>query len=221
LSTHFNESHSLSIRIWHWLLFVLITSSIVTVGLATYGFRTGKNITLVQQELQNKGITVDQDAARAVSHAFNDKLWNWHTWLGYGIAILVLARFIIEVFQPTEEKLRIRIQRMLGFVASSPEQQKEKRHYLGVKWTYLIFYLLILIMAITGLVLAFDDIPFFRDIRRPIKSLHSFIQYGIYAFILVHLIGVISADSRRRHPGLISRMINGGGANTPAPPRQG
>lgn len=204
----FNEPHSLFIRIWHWLLFVLITASIVTVGLATYGFRTGKNITLVQQQLQKKGITVDQDAARAVSHAFNDKLWTWHTWLGYGIAILVLARFILEIFQPTEEKLSVKFRRALGFVASSPGEEKEKRHYLGVKWTYLIFYLLILIMAITGLGLAFEDVPFFRSIRGSIKSLHSFVQYGIYGFILVHLIGVIWADTRR-YPGLVSGMING------------
>jgi cytochrome b len=204
----FNEPHSLAIRIWHWMLFLLIACSITTVGMATFVFRTGRNIPLVQQQLQQKGISVDESAARAVSHAFNDKLWIWHTWFGYGIAALVLARIILELFQPDEEKLRIKIRRALGFAASSHEQQQEKRHYLGIKWTYVLFYALILTMALTGLGLAFEDVPFFRGIRGGIKSIHSFTQYLIYGFILFHLAGVIRAENRR-HPGLVSGMING------------
>ncbi|HXB93328.1 MAG TPA: cytochrome b/b6 domain-containing protein, partial [Puia sp.] len=166
----FNEPHSLAIRIWHWLLFLLIACTITTVAMATFVFRTGPNIPLVRQQLQQKGLSVDESAARAVSHAFNDKLWTLHTWLGYGIAFLVLARIMLEIFQPKEEKLRIKIRRALGFAVKSQGQQQEKRHYLGVKWTYVLFYALILIMALTGVGLALEDVSFFRGIRGPIKS---------------------------------------------------
>ena len=176
--------------------------------MATFVFRTGRNIPLVQQQLQKNGVIVDVSTARAVSHAFNDKLWAWHTWFGYGIAALVLARIILELFQPNEEKLRIKIRRALGFAATSHDQHQEKRHYLTVKWTYVLFYALILTMALTGLGLALEDVSFFGEIRGGIKSVHSFCQYLIYAFILFHLAGVIRADNRR-HPGLVSGMING------------
>jgi Ni/Fe-hydrogenase 1 B-type cytochrome subunit len=206
--TTFNEVHSRVIRIWHWLFFVLISSAIITVVLATFVFNTRQNIPLVQDQLQRNGISADVQAARAVSHAFNDKLWELHTWIGYFIAAFVLGRFLLEIFQPGEERLSVKIRLAMGFVPASPEQGKEKRHYLLVKWSYLLFYLLILVMALTGLGLALEDVPFFRAARRGIKSVHSFTQYLIYAFVLLHISGVIVAEVSR-YPGIISGMING------------
>jgi cytochrome b561 len=208
----FQEPHSRGIRLWHWLLFIVIAASITTVGLATFGFRTASNIPLVQEELQQKGITADEAAARAVSHAFNDKLWTWHTWLGFGIAALILVRILLEWAQPKEEKLRTKFRRVLGFVPASELEGEEKKHYLGVKWTYLVFYMMLLVMAVTGLGLALEEVRFFRSIRGPIKSVHSYTQYLIYGFVLLHLTGVIVADNGR-YPGLVSRMINGGRTN--------
>lgn len=204
----FNERHSLAIRIWHWIFFMLLTATITTVGLATYVFDTGQNIPMVQDELQQKGVTVDKLAARAVSHAFNDKLWELHTWIGYFIAAFVLGRFLLEIFQPSDEKINVKLRRAMGFNATLPEEISEKRKYIQVKWTYVFFYGCILVMALTGLGLAFEDVPFFKDLRKTIKSIHSFTQYLIYGFILLHLTGVIVADVRR-YPGLVSGMING------------
>jgi len=192
---------------------MLLTFTIITVAFATYVFNTGQNIPLVQEQLQQKGVTVDKPQARAVSHAFNDRLWELHTWIGYFIAAFLLGRFILEVFQPGEEKLRVKMRSAMGFTAASPEQDQDKRHYLRVKWSYLLFYLLIGVMAVTGLGLALEDVPFFRGIGKPIRSVHSFTQYLIYAFILCHLIGVIAADVRK-YPGLVSGMINGKKRNT-------
>jgi Ni,Fe-hydrogenase I cytochrome b subunit len=134
------EAHSSSIRIWHWLFFIFIFCSITTVALATFVFNTGKNIPMVQEQLQGKGVTADAAAARAVSHAFNDKLWELHTWIGIGLAL--------------------------------------------------------------------EDVPFFRGIRKPIKTVHNFAQYFTYAFVLIHIGGVIWAENRGL-PGLVSGMING------------
>jgi cytochrome b561 len=204
----FLEPHSLGIRIWHWTLVVFIFSAITTVALATFVFNTGRNIPLVQQELQGKGITADVPAARAVSHAFNDKLWELHTWIGYGIVLLVLSRWLLEFFQPSPEKLARKMRFAADFAPTTPEQKGSKEHYLLAKWGYVLFYVLILVMALTGLVLAFEDVAFFRSIRRPVKSVHNFTQYLIYAFALFHIIGVVRADNLH-YPGLVSRMISG------------
>lgn len=204
----FNERHSLAIRIWHWIFFILVTSTILTVVLATFVLDTGGTIPLVQGQLQQKGVSVDKAQARAVSHAFNDILWELHTWIGYFIALFVLGRFLLEIFQPGEEKLRVKIRNALGFAAVAPEQAQEKRHYLRVKWGYVLFYFLILTMAITGLILAFEDAPMLKALQGSARSVHSFTQWLIYAFILCHLTGVIAADARR-YPGIVSGMING------------
>jgi cytochrome b561 len=204
----FNDTHSLAIRIWHWIFAVLIFATITCVGLASFTFSTGTNIPLVQKQLQQKGVIVDAKAAGAVSHAFNDKLWELHTFLGYIIAAFVLGRFLLEIGQPNEEKFVRRMRSALWPAMATVEGRRERKHYRAVKWSYIVFYVLIGVMAITGIGLALEDVPFFQAIRRPIKTVHNFTQYGIYGFILVHLVGVIAADAGR-YPGMVSGMIHG------------
>jgi cytochrome b len=49
----------------------------------------------------------------------------------------------------------------------------------------------------------------FRSWHHWISIVHQTVQYFIYAFILIHLMGVIRADLGR-HKGLVSGMIHGG-----------
>ena len=211
----FHEPHSLAIRIWHWTFFVVLTASLTTVLFGSTLLRTRDNIAGVQQELQEKGVSVTKDQARSVAHAYSDKVWDLHTWLGYGLAGLLLIRIIIEVAQPGEERLRTKIRKVAGFKPSGlrPGDDAAKRfvqHYGRVKWMYVIFYVLIGTMALTGLGLAFEDVPVLRTWNRSITNVHQFVQYFIYAFILIHLVGVIRADLGR-HKGLVSGMIHGKG----------
>ncbi|HXB06887.1 MAG TPA: cytochrome b/b6 domain-containing protein [Puia sp.] len=203
-----NQRHSLGIRIWHWSFFIVLTASLITVGLASTIFRTGHNIALVQDQLRQKGVVVDQDQARAVAHEFNDKLWGLHTWLGYILCFFLVARIAIELAHPSEEKLRSRIRVALAFKALTPQQQGKQQHYLLVKRSYLVFYTAIAIMALSGLVLAFEDVPLFRQYRNPVKQLHAFMQYVIYGYVILHIAGVIRADIGH-YPGLVSGMIHG------------
>jgi Ni/Fe-hydrogenase 1 B-type cytochrome subunit len=210
----FVEPHSLAIRVWHWIFFVALTASMITVLFGSTLFRTRDNIVGVQQELQEKGLTATKDQARSVAHAYSDKLWDLHTWLGYGLAGLLLIRIIIEVTQPGEERLRTKIKKAAGFKPSGLRPRDDAairfvQHYGRVKWTYVIFYVLIATMALTGLGLAFEDVPLFRNWHHGITNVHQTVQYFIYAFILIHLVGVIRADLGR-HKGLVSGMIHGG-----------
>ena len=207
-SLSFNQKHSLAIRIWHWATFITMSASLICVLLASTLFRTRNNISMVQEQLQGKGATVTQDQARAVAHEYSDKLWEWHTFMGYALCFLLLSRLVIEFLQPSDEKLSVKIKAALGFVPVSNEDKKEKNHYLMVKRGYLFFYTILLVMGLTGLVLAFEDAPMLKSIHGAAKSIHEFTQYLIYFFILFHLIGVIRTDSGK-NKGLVSGMING------------
>lgn len=204
---NFLEKHSLAIRLWHWIFFLLISATLIVVLFASTTFRTGRNVSLVTQQLQQKNVTVDTDQARVVAHAFNDKLWDLHTWIGYFIAAFLVGRLVLEWFQPSDERLVPKLKRAMGF-HPSPGEDGETRHYIRVKWGYIIFYVLITVMALTGLGLAFRQLPFFRSIRKPLTNLHVITQYLIYGYILLHLGGVILADIGR-YPGLVSGMIHG------------
>lgn len=111
----FNEPHSPAIRIWHWIFFGGITASLVTVLLGSTLFKTKNNIGLVQAQLQEKGAIVSKDQARGIAHMYSDKLWDWHTIIGYVLCGLLLSRIIIEIAQPGEEKLLSRIKKAMGF----------------------------------------------------------------------------------------------------------
>ena len=204
----FNERHSTAISIWHWTFFLILTASLITVLFTSTIFTTKGNIQMVQEQIQQKGGNVSPVQARAVAHAYSEKIWKLHILIGYALGFLLLSRIVIEVSHSKEERLGSKIKKALSSASENEGQKRDKRHYLSVKYGYLIFYLLILIMAITGLGLAFEQIPFLKSLRKTFVTVHSFTQFLIYLYILIHLIGVIRADLTD-NKGMVSRMIHG------------
>ncbi len=209
LSSYFNHNHALAIRIWHWITFSLFTATIVMVLLASTLFDTRSNIALVQEQVKEKGGMVTNDQAKNVAHEYSDKLWNTHKIIGYILCFALLSRIVIEVAVSKEERILNRIKQASTISAFKTGKIDDSKHYIMVKYSYLIFYLLFFIMACTGLVLAFEDTEFLKPIHNIAKSIHEFVQYCIYGYIVMHLVGVVMADVTN-NPGIISRMINNG-----------
>ena len=208
-SSPFLQQHSASLRIWHWLIFLFITGSIVTVLFNSTLLSPRENIKLVQEQLTKKGVTVTDDQAFAVSHEYEDKMWEVHKLIGYGLAFLLLARVVIEFTQPEEEKMRNRFKRVIILSKLNDENSADYKHYLRVKLSYMLFFILLFLMALTGMGMAFGrDLGFSRDIHNILKNIHSIIQYFMYAFILIHLAGVIIAENGKIR-GIVSGMIHG------------
>ena len=206
-SSLFSARHSLAIRVWHWVMFLFISASLIMVLLASTMFATKSNVALVTEQVTNKGGVITQVQARAVAHEYSDKLWMAHKYIGYALSILLLMRILIEIFNPKKERLATNIKTALSY-KSSQLANADSRHYLVVKYGYLFFYAMILTMAITGLGLAYEDVPYLRAIHKPLSQVHSVVQYMIYFYILAHLVGVIRADATFKK-GIVSGMING------------
>jgi Ni/Fe-hydrogenase 1 B-type cytochrome subunit len=205
----FIQSHSAPLRIWHWLTFLFITGSIVTVLLVSTLFSQRDNIKLVQDQLQGKGVIVNEDQAFSVTREYEDKLWGVHKLIGYGLAFLFLGRIVIEFTQPKEERIQNRLKKAKELRAKNDANKADYTHYLRVKMSYSIFFLLLFCMVLTGLGMAFGrDLGFSREIFGGLKNIHAFIQYLMYAFIIIHLAGVIIAENGKIK-GLVSGMING------------
>jgi len=208
----FIQKNSVAIRIWHWLTFLVVTSLILTVLMASTVLNPRKNVPEVQNILKAKGITADNQQSFAVAHLFDDKMWDLHKLLGYGLAFLFLARVVIEFMQTEEEKNTARLKKALYALLQSKkvDEKKDLRHYLIVKYSYLLFYGLLMIMVATGLTIAFgSEMGLSRQANHTIKEIHAFVQYFIYAFVFFHMAGVILIDLGKAK-GIVSGMINGG-----------
>jgi len=205
MSTTFNnQTKSSYIRIWHWLTFLFFLASISTVIFGSTLYKTKENIAMVQEQAMHKSAVLTNDQARAIAHAFSDKLWMLHKYIGFGLSILMLLRIVIEVAATRKDTVMGRIKA----AASIPIKDAEQKHYINVNKSYLLFYILFITISLTGLVLAFEDLKFFDPIHNISKQIHSYVQYGMYAYMILHIVGVVLADTDR-YPGIVSRMING------------
>lgn len=208
-SSPFIQKHSVLIRIWHWATFLVILSAITTVLINSTILNPRDNIGLVQNQLKEKGVTVTDDQAFAVSHQYEDNMWDVHKYIGFFLAFLLLSRVLIEVVQSKDEKIRTRFKMAMGIYKLNPENKPHYKHFLNVKKTYLLFYILLLLMVLTGIGLAFGrDLGFSRQLHNVVKTVHSILQYFMYAFVLIHLAGVIMAENSE-DKGIVSGMING------------
>ncbi len=208
-SSPFIQSHSVQLRIWHWLIFLFIMGSIVTVLLNSTLLSPRDNVKLVQEQLQRKGVTVTDDQAFAVSHEYEDKMWDVHKLIGFGLSFLLLARIVIEFTQSDEEKIQTRMKKAFILSKQNDKNAAEYKHYLKVKLSYTIFFILLFCMALTGMGMTFGrNLGFSREIHGVLKNVHAFIQYFIYAFIVLHIAGVVIAENGKIK-GIVSGMING------------
>ena len=208
-SSPFIQKHSSLIRIWHWVTFLVLSASMITVLINATMLNPRDNIGLVQNQLKEKGLTASEEQAFAVSHEYEDKMWDVHKLLGFGLAFLLVARVLIEITLPGNEKIRSRIKNTMSLLKLNDENKVQYKNYLNVKRVYMLFYTILILMALTGLGLAFGrDLGFTREIHNAVKTVHSILQYCMYAFVLIHLIGVVIAENTK-DKGIVSGMING------------
>jgi cytochrome b561 len=206
------KKYSASLRFWHWANTLVISGSLITVLINSTITDRANVAPVVINALQEKGVTVSEKQAGAVGHDLGDKVWEVHIYFGYALAALLLFRLLLEFFQVADQKF-IRKMKILYTQYQAVKNNRElARHELAVKTIYSVFYITLIIMAITGLFLAFEDFfaPY-KAIRHDVKEVHGFCMYVVLAFIAVHLAGVFLAE-RKDSPGIVSDMINGGKA---------
>jgi len=202
--------YSAPLRFWHWANTIVISGSLITVLINSTitDRRTVSN--MIKTQLKAEGAIITDEQSGSVAHALGDSVWSIHTWFGYVLVSLLLFRLILELFQLTDQKFIRRIKELYRQFHSTRKERELIKHELIVKAIYATFYIVLIVMALTGLFLAFEDLlaPF-KSVRHSVKEVHGFCMYLIIAFILVHLAGVFLAE-RKEDKGIVSDMINGG-----------
>jgi cytochrome b len=205
------KKYSASLRLWHWANTIVISGSLLTVLINSTITDERPVSALVKNELKNASATVSAKQADSVAHALGDSVWSVHIYFGYILVALLIFRLILEFFQLADQKFIRKMKSAYSQFQTTKKNREIAKHELTVKSIYAIFYLLLIMMAVTGLFLAFEDLlaPF-KSIRHSVKEVHGFCMYLILAFIGVHLAGVFLAE-RKDNKGIVSDMINGGG----------
>jgi Ni/Fe-hydrogenase 1 B-type cytochrome subunit len=210
----FRKQQSLAIRVWHWLSFIVITGSLLTVLLAKTLLNTGDNIATVQNSLQADGVTITDKQARNVSHDFNDKAWDWHVYFGYVLSGLFLYRVVLEVFQNRNQRFLVVVKKVRAYLRQPENDKNTGLHYLSVKYLYALFYLTLGTMAVTGLFIKYyDHDKAMKPLKSLMKDIHSVGLYIVLGFIVLHLGGVILSELGDKYKSIVSDMINGGDKN--------
>jgi len=214
----FPKKYSASLRLWHWLSSVAIIALLITVLLDSTVMNTRNNLHTIVNKLKEKGIELSPDQAKAAAKTINKEIWTWHKYIGLGLAALLLFRIILEFFEPDGASLRSRIRKGALYMQQPQSDKKSGRHDLWVKYLYAFFYLTLMVMVITGLILISADLTLFADFtslkaaKGNIKDIHGFTMYLIIAFIVIHIAGVLRSELRDRSD-VVSSMIHGSDQN--------
>ncbi|MBB3056606.1 cytochrome b/b6 domain-containing protein [Mucilaginibacter gotjawali] len=203
------KKYSSGMRIWHWLNALVIAGSLLTVLVNSTVLKPWTNAGLIADKLGENGVKISEEQAKPVAFALSDKVWALHTYLGYALAALFVLRILLEFFEVADKKLIRKIRAAKAAFQLRQENRVASRNEMLVKTSYALFYVLLLVMVVTGLALAFrDDIAALKNMHF-LRDIHEFTMYLILGFIFIHLAGVVLGE-RKGHKGVVSDMINGG-----------
>ncbi|MBC7474528.1 MAG: cytochrome b/b6 domain-containing protein [Candidatus Sericytochromatia bacterium] len=208
----FYEKHSKSIRAWHWLTFVIVTLLLLTVLLNYNILDSTINAPLFKKILSQSGTIINDKQARHLAKTIENKIWTWHKYFGITLSFLMLFRLISEFVQPKNQKIFVKLKKSFDLYRKKDINNDKVliKHYLGVKSIYLIFYILITIMVVTGLILTYeDDYSFLQTFSGIARTIHEYNMYLILTFVIIHIGGVIISELGK-FKGIVSNMINGG-----------
>ena len=184
---------SLCFRVWHWLTAIAIFGLLGTVLLRKTFLSWRANSDLIVTKLSSYGVTITHEQAVSIAKAIRAPMWDWHIILGYVLVALVVSRIILFFTQSGS-------QNYIDF-------DTKDLHQKAVSTVYLVFYGIIFIMSISGLILIFEDsLGLGESLEHTIKEIHEFLFNGVWIYALIHIAGVIIAENKDEK-GITSTMI--------------
>lgn len=203
------HDYSAPMRIWHWVNAALISGQLLTILFLKVIVNAKAAVPEFGKAL-GPGITLSQQQGRALAHVVSERIWSWHIGIGLTLAAAWLGWTLMQALDPAGRRFGARLRAAAQrYRLAPPAEHADARHVLLAKLTYAAFYLFVTVMIITGLALTWaDDVPWLHGIEHPVKQVHNVTMYGIIAYVLLHVVGVVWADIYDDH-GLISRMVSG------------
>ncbi|TGE25900.1 cytochrome b/b6 domain-containing protein [Hymenobacter aquaticus] len=204
------KKNSLALRLWHWGSAAVISGLLTTILFLKVIIKTKALGPQFQEVLQKQGVVMSTEQVRGLSRIVSHHIWDWHIYLGLTLSFLLLFRIVLEFFQTGGQRFAAKLAVARQYFRQQGADLKDARHSLLVKYSYVVFYLLLTVMVGTGLALTYaDDVEFLHKLEHDVKEVHNVTMYLIIAFVVVHIVGVVWSELTKGK-GIVSDMINGG-----------
>ena len=185
------KEYSRLLRVWHWLNALVVTGLLGTFFLRKTFLSWRDNSDILMDKFLYFDIDITAEQAKAVAKAIRAPMWEWHIIFGIALAGLLVIRIIILIKDG-------------GFNYDSPSL-----HIKIVHIGYKLFYLILMFMAVSGLILVwYKDMGISKDLAHSIKEIHELVAWAVVVFVPLHIAGVVIADNSDQK-GIISKMISG------------
>ncbi|TXD85584.1 cytochrome b/b6 domain-containing protein [Subsaximicrobium wynnwilliamsii] len=177
-------------RILHWAIAISFTLLLITIFLRLTWMNKYNVAAIIQDYLSTTGQTLSQDQLIVLAKQIRQPMWDWHIYIGYVLTGLFSLRLILPFFGSM--KFQNPLARDLSL--------KDKFQ----KWTYIVFYLCVVISLVTGLIIVFGP----KEFKKPMEEIHVLGIYYLVGFIVIHIAGVLIAEFTSQK-GIISRIVSG------------
>ncbi|MDT3400972.1 cytochrome b/b6 domain-containing protein [Mucilaginibacter terrae] len=206
------RKYPIHIRLWHWLNTLVIMGSLVTVLINSTLMDNKATGAIMTEQALKAGQQLTPELSKQIAHELEDNVWNVHAYIGLVLVALLLWRIIYEIISPVSQSLFRKVSIARIALKSGGHEAYLARHELVVKALYIGFYLVLMLMSVTGVLLLFfkHELGLQKPLAHQMQEFHGFCMYLVLLFIGVHIVGVILAE-RKKSPGIVSDMINGGG----------
>ena len=177
-------------RIIHWTIAVTFLLLLFTIFLRLTWLNKNNVAAIIQEYLSGTDQNLTQDQLIVLAKKIRKPMWDWHIYLGYILTGLFTIRLIIPAFG------QMKFQNPLDKTLTAKLKFQ--------KWTYIIFYVCVIISLATGLLIVFGP----KQYKDPMEAIHVLGIYYLLAFIAIHFAGVLVAEFTNQG-GIISRIISG------------
>ncbi|NOR56735.1 MAG: cytochrome b/b6 domain-containing protein [Sulfurovum sp.] len=190
------QKWSFNFRLWHWVHAIVILGLLGTVFLRKTFLSWRTNSELLTQKLTEIDISVTEAQAKVLAKAIRAPMWEWHIFLGYALAALLIWRIALFFTKSGKQNYQ--------------DFSRETFHKKLVKLSYLALYTVLTFMAISGLVIHFYEVlTLTKETAHDIKEIHELVYNAVLIFVPLHIMGVLLAENKDEK-GIVSDMINGG-----------
>lgn len=184
------SAYSRIYRIIHWAIAITFLLLLVTIFLRSTWMNKNSMASIIDTFLSGVDVKLSQQQLVVLAKQIREPMWIWHLYFGYMLVGLFTIRFSLPLIG------EMKFQNPLTKSLTVKERFK--------KWTYIIFYLCVVISLITGLFIEFGA----PSLRHAMEEVHVLSLYYLIPFIVIHFAGIFLAESTDQK-GIVSRMISG------------
>lgn len=184
------HTYSAIYRIMHWTIAITFGLLLITIFLRLTWMNKTNMAAIIQEYLATTEQVLSKEQAIVLAKKIRQPMWQWHIYLGYILTGLFAIRFTIPLFG--HMKLQSPLDASISF--------KEKFQ----KWTYILFYICVIISLASGLLIVWGP----KVWEKTLESIHVLGIYYLVGFIIIHLAGILIAEFTT-DKGIISRIVSG------------